>query len=86
MKIQTLHQCNICQKLNLDCFNDLVSNKDAIIFYGRSIDEEQQRILQHKFSPNTLYFLIRDKPKLSNINYNDWLQLVKSCKKTLTWQ
>ena len=86
MNIQTLHQCNVSQKLNLDCFNDMVSKKDVIVFYGRCIDVQQQQLLQHKFSTHSLYFLISDKPELSNINYSDWLQLVKNCKNILTWQ
>jgi hypothetical protein len=86
MNIQTLHLCNINQKVNLDCFNELVSTQDVIVFYGRCIDEDKQQILQKLFLQNPIYFLISENPELSNIDYNGWLKLIKCCHKTLTWQ
>lgn len=86
MKIQTLHQCNINQILNFNCFSPLLSKEDAIVFYGHSIDDDLYQTLIKKFSQHDIYFLISHNPDFSNIDYIDWLNLVEKAKNTLTWQ
>jgi len=80
-----LHQCNVNQIKCLDCFYNLVSDQDTLIFYGHSLTENKYNSILQKVNSNKVYFLITNNPELSNLDYKDWVKLVKEHSKTLTW-
>ena len=86
MSYQTLHLCNIDEIENIGSYRQLVTFDDAVIFYGKTINSNQQKNLIDLFNGYNFYFIINDNDIISTITYNNWVELVNKYQRTFTWK
>jgi len=86
MKYKILHQCNLNQVADLNDYVALLRQGDAVLFYAQHIRIKEIEELTHKFCHCDVFFLISDNKKLSNIDYEKWVELTQLSNAILTWK
>lgn len=87
MKNHILHLCNYSAIENVENHLNLVTIKDAIVFYSINMTQIQSEYLKKLFKNVNIYFIVtNDRENVSTINHDQWLNLVNQYKKTLTWK
>lgn len=87
MIYETLHICNTDENIEIDCYKNLITDNDAVVFFMENMSKINHQELLDLYTDKRIYFLIEShKPTIDTINYNDFLNLINQYNKTFTWR
>lgn len=88
--MSTLHQYKWQNQQHMQQHHGLLGKSDALVIYGELSEQDQQFIQQLEMqSPATFYWLDeigKSLHLLTEINYNEWLNLIIRHRNSYTWK